>query len=95
LPARHARVHAAIQLTDRSDLARRQLPSIDANDGESARAGARPGDKLRITTMTITMSPSHHRLLDADEKPFVIAHREALLYMLCAAAELEHGLMCE
>jgi hypothetical protein len=45
--------------------------------------------------MTITISPSHHRLLDADEKPFVIEHREALLYMLCAAAELEHGLMCE
>jgi hypothetical protein len=45
--------------------------------------------------MTTTISPSHHRLLDADERPFVIAHREALLYMLCAAAELEHGLMCE
>jgi hypothetical protein len=45
--------------------------------------------------MTTTISPSHHRLLDADEKPFVIEHREALLYMLCAAAELEHGLMCE
>ena len=29
------------------------------------------------------------------EQPFVIEHREALLYMLCAAAELEHGLMCE
>ena len=45
--------------------------------------------------MTTTISPSHHRLLDADEKQFVIEHREALLYMLCAAAELEHGLMCE
>jgi len=29
------------------------------------------------------------------ERPFVIEHREALLYMLCLAAELEHGLMCE
>lgn len=29
------------------------------------------------------------------EQPFVIEHREALLYMLCEAAELEHGLMCE
>ncbi len=29
------------------------------------------------------------------EPPFVIEHREALLYMICAAAELEHGLMCE
>jgi hypothetical protein len=28
------------------------------------------------------------------EAPFVIEHREALIYMLCQAAELEHGLMC-
>jgi hypothetical protein len=34
--------------------------------------------------------------MDASgEQPFVIEHREALLYMLCEAAELEHGLMCE
>src|SRR3954466_5274582 len=26
------------------------------------------------------------------EAPFVIEHREALIYMLCQAAELEHGL---
>jgi hypothetical protein len=30
-----------------------------------------------------------------EEQPFVIEHREALVYMLCQAAELEHGLMCE
>src|SRR5690349_12142578 len=29
------------------------------------------------------------------EAPFVIEHREALIYMLCQAAELEHGLMCQ
>jgi len=29
------------------------------------------------------------------ERPFVIEHREALIYMICAAAEMEHGLMCE
>ncbi|HEX4341633.1 MAG TPA: ferritin-like protein [Polyangiaceae bacterium] len=29
------------------------------------------------------------------EHSFVIEHREALIYMLCQAAELEHGLMCE
>ena len=29
------------------------------------------------------------------EAPFVIEHREALMYMLCQAAELEHGLMCQ
>jgi hypothetical protein len=31
----------------------------------------------------------------SGEEPFVIEHREALLYMVCQAAELEHGLMCE
>jgi hypothetical protein len=25
----------------------------------------------------------------------VIEHREALIYMLCEAAELEHGIMCQ
>lgn len=31
----------------------------------------------------------------APEAPFVIEHREALLYMLAQAAELEHGIMCQ
>ena len=31
----------------------------------------------------------------AQEAPFVIEHREALIYMLCEAAELEHGIMCQ
>ncbi len=31
----------------------------------------------------------------APEAPFVIEHREALIYMLCEAAEIEHGIMCE
>src|SRR5262245_38225987 len=29
------------------------------------------------------------------EAPFVIEHREALIYMLCEAAEVEHGIMCQ
>jgi hypothetical protein len=29
------------------------------------------------------------------EAPFVIERREALIYMLCQAAELEHGIMCQ
>jgi hypothetical protein len=29
------------------------------------------------------------------EAPFVIEHREALTYMLCLAAEIEHGIMCQ
>jgi hypothetical protein len=31
----------------------------------------------------------------SDERPLVIEHRQPLIYMLCAAAELEHALMCE
>jgi hypothetical protein len=31
----------------------------------------------------------------APEAPSVIEHREALIYMLCEAAELEHGIMCQ
>src|SRR6516225_3737060 len=31
----------------------------------------------------------------APEAAFVIEHREALIYMLCEAAELEHGIMCQ
>src|ERR1700758_36885 len=33
--------------------------------------------------------------LPPPEAPFVIEHREALIYMLCEAAELEHGIMCQ
>jgi hypothetical protein len=33
--------------------------------------------------------------LAEPEAPFVIEHREALIYMLCEAAELEHGIICE
>jgi hypothetical protein len=31
----------------------------------------------------------------APEAPFVIEHREALIYMLYEAAELEHGIICQ
>src|SRR2546429_5178582 len=31
----------------------------------------------------------------APEAPFIIEHREALIYMLCEASELEHGIMCQ
>src|ERR1700677_2736441 len=33
--------------------------------------------------------------LGAPAAPLVIEHREALIYMLCEAAELEHGIMCQ
>src|SRR5215467_15487452 len=31
----------------------------------------------------------------SPEAPFVIEHREALIYMLCEAAEIEHAIMCQ
>jgi hypothetical protein len=31
----------------------------------------------------------------APEAPFIIQHREALIYMLCLASELEHAIMCQ
>jgi hypothetical protein len=31
----------------------------------------------------------------SPDAPFVIEHREALIYMLFEAAELEHGIMCQ
>jgi hypothetical protein len=36
-----------------------------------------------------------HSTAPVDEPAIVIEHREPLIYMLCAAAELEHALMCE
>src|ERR1700744_5084039 len=33
--------------------------------------------------------------LAPPEAPFVIENREALIFMLCEAAELEHGIMCQ
>src|SRR5215472_6925414 len=29
------------------------------------------------------------------EAPFIIEHREAMIYMLCLAAEIEHAIMCQ
>jgi Ferritin-like len=34
-------------------------------------------------------------MLAAPEAPFVIEQREALIYMLCEAAELDHAIMCQ
>src|SRR5579859_1026661 len=55
--------------------------------------------------MTTPASPAGHGRLAqliatrggqaAPEAPFVIEHREALIYMLCEAAELEHAIMCQ
>jgi hypothetical protein len=35
------------------------------------------------------------RATATPEAPFIIEHREALIYMLCLASELEHAIMCQ
>jgi hypothetical protein len=52
----------------------------------------------RLSSASLPAPLGRHSAAELDptgEQPFVIEHREALLYMLCEAAELEHGLMCE
>jgi CDGSH-type Zn-finger protein/truncated hemoglobin YjbI len=51
---------------------------------------AAPGGRGRLADLIATRGG-----LAAPEAPFVIEHREALIYMLCEAAELEHGIMCQ
>ncbi|HYB49445.1 MAG TPA: ferritin-like protein, partial [Streptosporangiaceae bacterium] len=51
---------------------------------------ATPGGRGRLAQVIATRGG-----LAAPEAPFVIEHREALIYMLCEAAELEHGIMCQ
>ena len=48
---------------------------------------ALPGRLARVIASRGGLAP--------PEAPFVIEHREALIYMLCEAAELEHGIMCQ
>ena len=53
--------------------------------------GAPPGtERGRLAQVIATRGG-----LAPPEAPFVIEHREALIYMLCEAAELEHGIMCQ
>jgi hypothetical protein len=48
-----------------------------------------------FSTDRLAASGSPPEIDPSGDRPFIIEHREALLYMLCSAAELEHGLMCE
>src|SRR6266516_1467870 len=61
-----------------------------ANDQYTAAAGLPAGGRGRLAQVIATRGG-----LAAPEAPFVIEHREALIYMLCEAAELEHGIMCQ
>src|SRR5262245_24570211 len=57
-----------------------------------------------MATDTLLPAGGHGRLADVlatrggratPEAPLVIEHREALIYLLCLAAELEHAIMCQ
>src|SRR6202044_3506880 len=63
--------------------------SSDAPGGDAPGASASGGGG-RLAQMIATRGG-----LAPPEAPFVIEHREALIYMLCQAAELEHGIMCQ
>ena len=51
---------------------------------------SQPGGKGRLAQVIATRGGQA-----PAEAPFVIEHREALIWMLCEAAELEHGIMCQ
>ncbi len=55
---------------------------------------AQPDDRLSATGRLAQVIATRGGLAP-PEAPFVIEHREALIYMLCEAAELEHGIMCQ
>ena len=56
------------------------------NDQDAAAPGLPAGGRGRLAQVIATRGG-----LAAPEAPFVIEHREALIYMLCEAAELEHA----
>ena len=58
--------------------------------GQDTAAGAPAGGRGRLAQVIATRGGRA-----APEAPFVIEHREALIYMLCEAAELEHAIMCQ
>jgi hypothetical protein len=67
------------------------MSTSDSAAGRAAQpANARLAGRGRLAQVIATRGG-----LAAPEAPFVIEHREALIYMLCEAAELEHGIMCQ
>src|SRR5260370_1485411 len=60
-----------------------------SND-QSAAVGTPVGGQGRLAQVIATRGGTA-----APEAPFVIEQREALIYMLCEAAELEHAIMCQ
>jgi Ferritin-like len=69
---------------------------------DSVAEAAAPAEPSRASTASVEAIEGRlRRVLDlrseqrVDERTIVIEHRSPLIYMLCAAAELEHALMCE
>jgi CDGSH-type Zn-finger protein/truncated hemoglobin YjbI len=65
-----------------------RIPAM--TNAEQAADGGFTGGRGRLAQVIATRGGTA-----APEAPFVIEHREALIYMLCEAAELEHGIMCQ
>src|SRR6266566_262162 len=61
-----------------------------SNHDQPAGGSSQPAGQGRLAQVIATRGG-----LASPEAPFVIEHREALIYMLCEAAELEHGIMCQ
>src|SRR5262249_27414210 len=85
---------------DREDPEPRPLP----HDRPRLARGRPDGARLREALRRVSSAGGQGRLAEViasrgglapPEAPFVIEHREALIYMLCEAAELEHGIMCQ
>src|SRR5579872_6315475 len=57
---------------------------------ETTAAGTEQAGSGRLSHVLITRGSAA-----TEERPFVIEHREALIYMLGEAAELEHGILCQ
>src|SRR6266516_3887054 len=61
-----------------------------SNRDQPAGGTSQPAGQGRLAQVIATRGG-----LASPEAPFLIEHREALIYMLCEAAELEHGIMCQ
>ena len=70
----------------------KQERTVAAAGGDCRRSGPRDGVPIagRLGDLLALRGSK-----PAEEPVVVIEHREPLTYMLCAAAELEHALMCE
>ena len=75
----------------RADASSPVTPPATVAEADNAKAPA-PSEAITGRLGSVVRLRSTQRL---EEPSIVIEHREQLIYMLCAAAELEHALMCE